>query len=153
MDATKTERALVLFGFKPRGSKLSSGSNKSCAVLLRGSPQGKGLETWWSLQRWWTKVSRVTLTTSLRSEEQREPGLSNNCSGKENHQSENPITKQVSKTNRRSLQYEYTSASESGNSLILLLLHNSQPKLNLRFVPSSLNRVNWVEHTDSENVL
>ena len=103
IDATKTERAAILLGFKPNGSKVSCGSNRRLAVLLRGSPHWQGLETWWLLQIFFTNVSLTTFTTWPRSGEQRAAGFSSSCCGTKNHQSENPINKQVRRTNHRSI--------------------------------------------------
>lgn len=84
IDATKTERAAILLGFKPNGSKVSCGSNRPFAVLLRGSPPYhcmQGLETWWLLQIWFTNVSLTTFTTWPRSGEQRAAAFSSSCCG------------------------------------------------------------------------
>ena len=73
IDATKTERAAILLGFKPNGSKVSCGSNRIFAVLLRGSPHWQGA---WDMMVTRNFLSLTTFTTWPRSGEQRAAGFS-----------------------------------------------------------------------------
>lgn len=72
----------------------------------------------WELQTLLTKVSLTTFNSRFISVVLRAYGLRSNGSGATHHQTENPIIAQRANTNRMSLQYEYTIASDSLKVLI-----------------------------------